>query len=387
MKSTNEKFLALEFKEREIKALAGVRGEIQWLCLNDICCALGRDSRVDVGHAAQACRTSCRRTFREGSQQKWAVKPYDVHSLLRRVETENKKVAEICRELQEWINTLPVPMRDDRLKPPMPVDNTGPVIFNYRDNFPITFRTEAGRTMVNATQMARGFGKMPSEWLRVAQTTEYRNHLVESGVSESFEGQVATTRGLHGATWIEESLALEFARWLSPEFSQWCDEKIKELVNYGSATLQVRNPKNSSPVPAENFPVPQTLDEALMLAANQARKIREDQHKVEFYDEYIENRNCFKSTRIADELDITTVQLHRFLSEQGIVKYDKKRWVVHTPYRSLQCDVPYLWKTKSGKIYPFGATKRWTQAGREYILELWKERHPENVVVLNTIAQ
>ena len=382
MKFTNELFRSLEFKGREIKAMENVGGEIEWLCLNDICCALGRDSRVDVGHAAQSCKTSCRRLFGEGKMQRWAVRPYDVNYLLRRVEKENTRVATICKELQMWINELPISYSHTVALPPPAGGDSDPVVFSYRDRFPVTFRAKAGKTMVNATQMARGFGKLPSEWLRIAQTTEYRNHLVESGISDSFDGQVATTRGKNGATWIEEPLAMEFARWLSPEFSQWCDERIKELVNRGHVSLHQINTREVVPVVPENFPVPQTLDEALMLAAQQARKIREDRHKVDFYDEFIENRNCFKSTRIADELEITPCQLHRFLAEQGIVKYENRCWVVHTPYQSLQCEVPYLWKAKSGKIYPFGATKRWTQAGREYILELWKERHKEEDVVV-----
>lgn len=63
-----------------------------------------------------------------------------------------------------------------------------------------------------------------------------------------------------------------------------------------------------------------------MLAADQARKIREDEPKVTFYEEYVEERDHFKSSRIADELEISTVQLHRFLAENNIIKFEGYRW-------------------------------------------------------------
>lgn len=44
--------------------------------------------------------------------------------------------------------------------------------------------------------------------------------------------------------------------------------------------------------------------------------------KIVFYEEFIENREWFKSTRIADELGISPRQLHQFLAEEGICKYE-----------------------------------------------------------------
>ena len=46
-------------------------------------------------------------------------------------------------------------------------------------------------------------------------------------------------------------------------------------------------------------------------------------------------------------------------------------------YRAWQCDVPYTWENAQGKVFTFGSAKRWTQVGRECIIELWKRIHPE----------
>ena len=41
-----------------------------------------------------------------------------------------------------------------------------------------------------------------------------------------------------GGTWMHEDVALEFARWLSPAFAIWCNDRIKELLKYGMTATQ-----------------------------------------------------------------------------------------------------------------------------------------------------
>ena len=105
--------------------------------------------------------------------------------------------------------------------------------------------------------------------------------------------------------------------------------------------------------------------------------VREFLPKAAFYDEFVERREWFKSTRIADELNTSSRDLHRFLHEEGICMYSKQQWVVLPAYRSWQCDVPYTWKNDRGEVFTFGSRKRWTPAGRECIIELWWKKHPE----------
>lgn len=374
---TNNRLGVIQFENTPIRVIYNEQEAVEWLCLNDLLKALNRTCMMDNGQAMRLCKTSFRIPFKDGGRNRWGVKPHDVHNLLRTIRPENSKVGKICDDLQVWINNLPTAtLKTNRTS--LMVPSGDPVVFTYQDKFPTTFKSDNGRIYVNATQMAKGFGKLPTTWLTLSSTSEFRAVLVRDGKSLSTENQVMTTRGQYGATWIEEPLAMEFARWLSPEFSDWCNERIKELATKGYVTMPAKREHRSTFGEAiGNFPVPQNFEEALMLAAEQQRKIREDEPKVAFYDEFVEERDHFRSSRIADELDITTVQLNRFLAEQNIIKFEGYRWVVQMGFRALQTDVPYMWEKQDGKMYPTGSVKRWTKAGREYIIELWKAEHPE----------
>ena len=63
--------------------------------------------------------------------------------------------------------------------------------------------------------------------------------------------------------------------------------------------------------------------------------------------------------------------------ENGLIE-DKclrlQDWEINVPYRQQQYVVSDLRQREDGKVYPFGTVKRWTQAGREYIIELWNEK-------------
>ncbi len=365
----------LKFERNPIRVHIDEHGCVIWICLNDILKSLDRMEIIENGSVTRLCRGVLRMPFKEGGRNRWGIKPFEIHYILRNICSENSIIAKRCRDLEQWLNSLPIHIEHKMAHPPLAKESREMVIFNYQDRFPITFKSDNGKTFINATQMAGSFNKYPAEWLRLASTIEFRTAMVNRGEAESMESQIITTRGHNGATWIEESLAMEFARWLSPDFSAWCNSKIRDLVNNGYVSM--RPPHTTTP-PSEtvaSYPVPQSFEEALMLAAQQAKELRESAHKVSFYDSFVENRDCFKSQRIADELEISVVMLNRFLAENSIVKFENRRWVVHAPYRPLQCDVPYMWERSNGKVYPFGSVKRWTQAGREFIIELWQTQN------------
>lgn len=92
--------------------------------------------------------------------------------------------------------------------------------------------------MVNATEMAKPFGKRPVKWLELPSTKEFLFALTE--VRKSDSGLVQTDKGgvNGGCTWMHEDVALEFARWLSPAFAIWCNDRIKELLKNGTTAVQ-----------------------------------------------------------------------------------------------------------------------------------------------------
>ncbi|MBO7595344.1 MAG: phage antirepressor KilAC domain-containing protein [Salinivirgaceae bacterium] len=110
--------------------------------------------------------------------------------------------------------------------------------FNY-EGCGITFQTGDG-VMVNATQMAKQFGKLPNDWLRLPGTQEFINELLIARKSRNCDYQAVITRAgapeTGGGTWLHEDAAIEFARWLSPKFAIWCNDRIKELLTTGVAT-------------------------------------------------------------------------------------------------------------------------------------------------------
>ena len=360
--------LRLRFQKYEIRAIKSVNGGILWICLNDVCRALSRSEMGNNGQALKLCKTSARQPFCKEGRNRWGIKPHDIHSLLKEIRCENAMIAEVCNDFQSWINSLPIDLGEQSaFAPAIAIPSKEPVIFSYQDKFPITFKDENGKTMINATEMARSFGKLPAEWLKLKSTTEFRQRLVQKGESKSMESQIFASRERgNGTIWIDEKLAIELARWLSPEFSEWCNSCIQELMTKGVVSIK------DAPVPSVNFPVPETLEEALLLAAHQQREIGANKYKVDYYNDQIENRDHFASSHIANELDISVPQLHQFLLAESIVKYENKKWRVHGSHNALQCEVTYVWSRPDGKCYAAGRRLRWTPAGRDYIIELWK---------------
>ena len=131
---------------------------------------------------------------------------------------------------------------DSMFVPVEAYDNNGSLnVFSY-DGSDVTFKNANGETMVNATQMAKAFGKRPNDWLNLQSAKEFLNELTITRKNGNADYQAVVTRkgGINpneGGTWLSEDAAIEFARWLSPKFAIWCNDKIKELVNKGVVTV------------------------------------------------------------------------------------------------------------------------------------------------------
>lgn len=365
--------------EYPVRILFADDRSLAWINLQDLCKVLGREEMMDNKEAIRLCSSSIQIPFRKKGREMWAINPYDVYKLMSPMRKENALIAKNCAKVEAWLNELLEKTAIQTVQLPLQQED---IIFNYRDH-PISFRAANGRMMINATQMARSFGILPAEILRKAEFIRYRQHLVEKGISESLDSQIYTTRGRNnGATWIEEALATEFARQLSPEFSEWCNMKINELVTKGHATLEHSQTPESKdtrlPVPKE-LPIPQDLDEAREIIAAQHRELQQQQErimanlpKVEFYDNLIEGRDFYSTTWLAQELGITPHMVHQFLAEKGICKFEKNQWITFTPYRAWQIEVPYyLNNFRIRKQRAAGTRMRWSKAGREQIIELW----------------
>lgn len=91
----------------------------------------------------------------------------------------------------------------------------------------------------NLTKMAKPFGKSVADWRKLKITQEYLNalqHTMECYEdNHSIEPLIVTQMGnptnLEQGTWTSDwHVALNFARWLSPEFGIWCDDVIGCII-------------------------------------------------------------------------------------------------------------------------------------------------------------
>ncbi|EFA42904.1 KilA-N domain protein [Hallella bergensis DSM 17361] len=112
-----------------------------------------------------------------------------------------------------------------------------PIVYDYKGS-KISF-ANGKNVMVNATEMAKSFDKRPAKWLELPSTKEFLSTLTD--VRKSDFALIQTEKGGingGGGTWMHEDVALEFARWLSPAFAIWCNDRIKELLKYGMTATQ-----------------------------------------------------------------------------------------------------------------------------------------------------
>lgn len=120
--------------------------------------------------------------------------------------------------------------------------------FEYKGT-PILFEYADGVKMINATEMAKPFGKLVGNFLRLSITKNYTK-LLESRYSHLNIGVKArpVLRVIKGGSpelqgiWMDEKLALKFAAWLSPEFELWVYDKIHELLLEGKTSITGHRP-------------------------------------------------------------------------------------------------------------------------------------------------
>ena len=99
---------------------------------------------------------------------------------------------------------------------------------------PITFALEKNNgMMINATEMAKPFGKKVEAFMRNESTIEFVNECLKSENSRFLgiqdESDLIDSRQRSG-TWMHRILALKFAAWLNPTFELWVYSTIENLL-------------------------------------------------------------------------------------------------------------------------------------------------------------
>lgn len=138
------------------------------------------------------------------------------------------------------------------------------------------------------------------------------------------------------------------------------------------------------------FEIPQTLGEALQLAADQQKLIEKNQPKVDYYDEQMRNPGLMTMTEIAKDFGMSAVTLNKILAEKKVQFRQGKHWVIAQKYagKGYAAYEPYAYKKQTAKGMEKGVHNnlKWTQKGRKFIYDLLAEDdiHPiiENMSLL-----
>ena len=120
----------------------------------------------------------------------------------------------------------------------------------------------------------------------------------------------------------------------------------------------------------EQFKIPQTLPEALQLAADLALKIEQDKPKIEYHDRVLAADNGITTTEVASELGMSAIKLNRLLESMKVQRRVGGRWVLTASHLDQGLTVEVTHVDDGGKSRH---SMKWTEAGRKLIHELVKE--------------
>jgi phage antirepressor YoqD-like protein len=227
-------------------------------------------------------------------------------------------------------------------------------IFNSQDElFDVSmFDIDQEKQLVNITKIAKFFGKEVSKWNELPSTIKFLNAFnKKSPTSEN----VVTVRGGNDkhkqGTWVHRKIAIKFAEWINTDFEIWCNDKLDELFQTGSVSL------------INQFQMPQTFGEALILAGNlqlkvesqtalietQSKQLEIAKPKSDFFDEVSETKDTFDMQKVAallKNLGYGRNKLFNKLKELEILQKN------NVPYRKY-IDLGYFEVKESSRVNPY----------------------------------
>ena len=249
-------------------------------------------------------------------------------------------------------------------------------IFQYNES-PITFYKD-DNVMVNATEMAKPFGKLVGDWLRLKATTEFTEALsADMHIPISALIQVVKGGNSEQGTWLHEDVALEFARWLSPSFAIWCNKRIKELLQYGMTAMQptleqmINNPDLVISLATQLKNEREEKQRLEQQNALQEEQLLQAAPKVSYYDNHLQSVNTQTSTQVAKQIGMDAEKLHKKLKEIGVIYRQSGQWLLHTPYSTwgLHSTRTQTYTRSDGSIGTNVYTV-WTTKGVRFIIAL-----------------
>lgn len=265
-------------------------------------------------------------------------------------------------------------------------------VFAY-DGSNVTFASKDKLVMVNATEMAKPFGKSCNDWLKTDQSKRMVS-AISTSKKIDVTNLVKVTNGgnTKNGTWMQEDVALVFAQWLSPEFYIWCNDRIKELLTIGiTATPQtidsiLSDPDNAIRLLTELKNERQQRQLAESRAAlldevtkEQAAKIEKDAPKVSYFEQFMTAEHGDTNAGIREVVKQAHIKSEkRFINwmiQKHILFRQKKdnrlqpyaEYASYFDYKDVH-DKDNDWSGKHLKFNPYGKLR---------IVKKYHEQHPE----------
>lgn len=212
----------------------------------------------------------------------------------------------------------------------------------------VTF-SSGENVMINATQMAKPFGKTAAFWLKNQQTKEFIQELSELRKINSTDLVQVKYGGSTPGTWMHKDVAMEFARWLSPKFAIWCNDRIEELLRSGvtSVTASTESRDDDETLLNAMQILQRRINEKeqrLQLASStieqQGQRIVEQGEQIErltpmadYTRDVLQSTSTFTLTQVAKDLGLRSVMvLTEFCRNNRILYRQSGQWMPTAQY-------------------------------------------------------
>ncbi len=116
---------------------------------------------------------------------------------------------------------------------------------------------------------------------------------------------------------------------------------------------------------------------AVLISTNKVNEltalVNELAPKAEYYDEVLDSVSCMTTTQIAKELEMSAIELNRWLCEQGIQYGQSGQYMLYADYarRGYAKNRSHSYRDSDGELHT-RTYLVWTERGREFIHKLRK---------------
>jgi hypothetical protein len=219
------------------------------------------------------------------------------------------------------------------------------VTLNYND---LTVLFQSEDAYLNATLIAKQFGKKTENYLRTDSTKEYLtalekhlNSIAPKSVNQ--QNQLVTVKvgapENGGGTWLHPKLSIHFARWLNADFGVWCDMEIEKMLQPKQTPIAITmTPKTAIPYLEGYLDAAKLFQIPLHLAQIESAKLTFKDTNIDFspmlklastQDDIPEVEIMLEPTELGKRLGYSAAEMNRVLERLGLqTRPNGKDWIV-----------------------------------------------------------